>query len=127
MHGQTNINNQTSQAINENKITLSTLIASLCTHEKVNFLPNLNLILPCTVMLLLNSVTTLLNEKVVDKTVHPKEKVSNPPLEIKNGNYLDDEGKFKEDEFENNEKEKYSSLAHFSQRLQTNQKLNSNA
>ncbi|KAI3469027.1 hypothetical protein Pfo_025690 [Paulownia fortunei] len=38
MHEQTNINNQTSQAINEIKSTLSTLTASLQTHEKDKFL-----------------------------------------------------------------------------------------
>ena len=69
-------------------------------------------------------VTTLQNEKVINKTIHPKKKVSNPPLKIKNGNSLDDEGKFKEGEFENDEKEKYSPLAHFPQRLQPNLKLN---
>ena len=51
-----------------------------------------------------NSVTTLRNGKVVDKTIHPKEKVSNPPLEMKNRNSLDNEGKFKEGKCENHEK-----------------------
>ncbi|KAI3446884.1 hypothetical protein Pfo_003549, partial [Paulownia fortunei] len=74
-----------------------------------------------------NSVTTLRNGKVVDKTIHPKEKVSNPPPEMKNGNSLDDEGKFEEGKRENEEKEKYLPPAPFPQRLQATQKLNSNA
>ena len=50
IQGQTNINNQTSQAINEIKNTLSTLATSLHAKKKVNFLLNLNLILLINVM-----------------------------------------------------------------------------
>ncbi|KAI3453495.1 hypothetical protein Pfo_010158 [Paulownia fortunei] len=136
MHEQTNINNQTSQAINEIRSTLSTLTTSLRTHEKGKFpaQPQPNPSTQCHVsssgenaVKEANSVTTLRNGKVVDKTIHPKEKVSNPPPEIKNGNSLDDKGKFKEGKRENEEKEKYLPPAPFPQRLQATQKLNSNA
>ena len=109
MHEQTNINNQTSQAINEIKSTLSTLTTSLRTHEKSKFpaQPQPNPSTQCHVSSLgensvneANSVTTLWNEKVIDKTIHPNEKVSNPSPEMKNGKSFDDEGKC-----ENNEKE----------------------
>ena len=50
IQGQTNINNQTSQAINEIKNTLSALATSLHAQEKGKFLPNLNLILLVNVM-----------------------------------------------------------------------------
>ncbi|KAI3459775.1 hypothetical protein Pfo_016438 [Paulownia fortunei] len=105
MHEQTNINNQTSQAINKIRSTLSTLTTSLRTHEKGKFpaQPQLNPSTQCHVsssgenaVKEANSVTTLRNGKVVDKTIHPKEKVSNPPPEMKNGNSVDDEGKFEE-------------------------------
>ncbi|KAI3465788.1 hypothetical protein Pfo_022451 [Paulownia fortunei] len=136
MHEQTNINNQTSQAINEIRSTLSTLTTSLRTHEKGKFpaQPQPNPSTQCHVsssgenaVKEANSVTTLRNGKVVDKTIHPKEKVSNPPPEMKNGNSLDDEGKFEEGKRENEEKEKYLPPAPFPQRLQATQKLNSNA
>ena len=116
MHEQTNINNQTSQAINEIRSTLSTLTTSLRTHEKGKFpaQPQPNPSTQCHVsssgenaVKEANSVTTLRNGKVVDKTIHPKEKVSNPPPEMKNGNSLDDEGKFEEGKCENDEKQKY--------------------
>ncbi|KAI3448686.1 hypothetical protein Pfo_005351 [Paulownia fortunei] len=136
MHEQTNINNQTSQAINEIRSTLSTLTTSLRTHEKGKFpaQPQPNPSTQCHVsssgenaVKEANSVTTLRNGKVVDKTIHPKEKVSNPPPEMKNGNSLDDKGKFEEGKRENEEKEKYLPPAPFPQRLQATQKLNSNA
>ncbi|KAI3470782.1 hypothetical protein Pfo_027445 [Paulownia fortunei] len=136
MHEQTNINNQTSQAINEIRSTLSTLTTSLRTHEKGKFpaQPQPNPSTQCHVsssgenaVKEANSVTTLRNGKVVDKTIHPKEKVSNPPPEMKNGNSLDDKGKFEEGKRENEEKEKYLPPAPFPQRLQATQKLKSNA
>ncbi|KAI3472902.1 hypothetical protein Pfo_031201 [Paulownia fortunei] len=136
MHEQTNINNQTSQAIKEIRSTLSTLAASLRTHEKDKFpsQPQPNPSTQCHVSSSgentvneANSVTTLRNEKVIDKTIHPNEKVSNPPPEMKNGNSLDNEGKFEEGKCENNEKEKYLPPAPFPQRLQATHKLNSNA
>ncbi|KAI3445221.1 hypothetical protein Pfo_001886 [Paulownia fortunei] len=46
---------------------------------------------------------------------------------MKNGNSLDDKGKFEEGKRENEEKEKYLPPAPFPQRLQATQKLNSNA
>ncbi|KAI3453437.1 hypothetical protein Pfo_010100 [Paulownia fortunei] len=136
MHEQTNINNHTSQAINEIRSTLSTLTTSLRTHEKGKFpaQPQPNPSTQCHVsssgknaVKEANSVTTLRNGKVVDKTIHPKEKVSNPPPEMKNENSLDDKGKFEEGKRENEEKEKYLPPAPFPQRLQATQKLNSKA
>ena len=46
---------------------------------------------------------------------------------MKNGNSLDDEGKFEEGKCENDEKEKYLLPTPFPKRLQVTQKLNSNA
>ncbi|KAI3461677.1 hypothetical protein Pfo_018340 [Paulownia fortunei] len=113
MHRQININNQTSQAINEIENTLSILVTFLRAHEKGKFFvqPQPNSSTQCHVFSLsenlikeANSITTLRNEKVVDKTIHPKEKVSNPPSQMKSENSIDDKGKFKEGDFENDEK-----------------------
>ena len=85
MQGQTTINNQTSQAINEIKNTLSALTASLRTQEKGKFpaQPQPNPSSQCNITSSdtqsenANSITTLRSGKTVDKTISPKEPESN--------------------------------------------------
>ena len=90
MQAQTNINNQTPQAINEIKKTLSTLTASLHTPEKGKFpaQPKPNPSTQCNVSCSsdtqsenANSITTLQSGKIIDKTIPSKELKSNPPSE----------------------------------------------
>lgn len=53
-------------------------------------------------------MTNLLRGKVIDKTTHPKEKISNPPLEMKNKDSVGDKGKFTRGKFENKKNVKFS-------------------
>ena len=90
IQGQTNINNQTSQAINEIKNTLSALATSLHAKKKVNFLLNLNLILLINVMFPLQVrvnlkmwiLLQLCEVKIIDQTIpskdHKKSTLSEP-------------------------------------------------
>ncbi|XP_022859157.1 uncharacterized protein LOC111379951, partial [Olea europaea var. sylvestris] len=84
MQGQANINNQTSQAINEIKNTLSSLTSSLHSQEKGKFpaqpQPNPSQEYKVNASSSsesqqqnANSITTLRSGKIIDKTIHSKE------------------------------------------------------
>ena len=130
MQGQTNINNQTSQAINDIRNTLSTLTASLRTPEKCKFpaQPQPNPSTHCNVSCSsdtkqedANSITTLRSGKIIDKTIPSKEQESNSQAQ----DVGKDDGKPKKvDDCEN---KKGMLPAPFPQRLQPTQKLNQNA
>ena len=81
IQGQTNINNQTSQAINEIKNTLSALATSLHAQEKDKFSaqPQPNPASQCHVSTSsesqpenVNSITTLRSEKIIDHSFQKK-------------------------------------------------------
>ncbi|XVF47618.1 hypothetical protein PTKIN_Ptkin03bG0124400 [Pterospermum kingtungense] len=90
MQGQTNINNQTSQALNDIRNTLSALTESLRIQEKGKFpaQPKPNPSNHCQVSSSsqnppenVNSITTLQSGRVIDKTIPSKDPVPNVPQE----------------------------------------------
>ena len=122
IQGQTNINNQTSQAINEIKNTLSALATSLHTQEKGKFLaqpqPNPDSQYHVSTSSEsqpenVNSITTLRSGKIIDKTIPSKDHEKSALLEPKNNGK--DDGKH--DELEPISKEKCSFPTPFPQRL----------
>ena len=132
IQGQTSINNQTSQAINEIKNTLSALTASLQTQEKGKFpaQPQPNPASQCHVSTssenqpeTVNSITTLRSGKVIDKTIHSKEQERSTFSEPENNGK--DDGKHDEPEPIMNDK--LSFPAPFPQRLEPIKNLNKNS
>ena len=131
IQGQTNINNQTSQAINEIKNTLSALTASLHAQEKGKFpaQPQPNPASQCHVSTSnesqpenVNSITTLRSGKVIDKTIPSKDQEENALSKPKSNGK--DDGKY--DELEPVLKEKCLFPAPFPQRLEPIKNLTKN-
>jgi hypothetical protein len=130
MQTQANVNNQTSQDINEIKNTLSTLTASLRTQEKGKFPaqpqpnPSTQCLVSCsneTQQENASSITTLRSGKAIDKNIPSKDQ--DPPSPPKSNGK--DDGK--SELLENLDKEKGMHPAPFPQRLQTIKNLNQNA
>ena len=118
IQGQTNINNQTSQAINEIKNTLSALATSLHAQEKGKFpvQPQPNSASQCHVSTSsesqpenVNSITTLRNGKIIDKTIPSKDQEKSALSEPKSNSK--DDGKY--DKLEPIPNEKCSFPTHF--------------
>ena len=109
IQGQTNINNQTSQAINEIKNTLSALATSLHAQEKGKFpaQPQPNPASQCHVSTSsesqpknVNSITTLRSGKVIDKTIPSKGQEKNALSKPKsNGKHDEPEPVLKENAY----------------------------
>ncbi|XP_022856960.1 uncharacterized protein LOC111378028 [Olea europaea var. sylvestris] len=133
MQGQANINNQTSQAINEIKNTLSSLTSSLCSQEKGKFSaqpqPNPSGQFKVNASSSsesqqgnANSITTLSSGKIIDKTI--------PSKELKSGGTSKQENDVSKSEKKIISEpivEKCPITAPFPQRLQPISKLNHNS
>ena len=127
MQAQTTINSQTSQAINEIKLTLSTLTNSLRTTEKGKFpaQPQQNPAGQCQISTEtpqenVSSVTTLRSGKTIDKPVPPKNSESDST------STSEDKGKDDGKKYDINVPSKRPLPAPFPQRLHPAKKLNHN-